>query len=266
MRHLVKLGMLGMLFSTAVLADTIPNTYVAEAIQSLIEAEKQTYSSLVVERTDDHGCVVAMDEAAFKADKSTVPTVEDFQGITARDVKSRDGGKYAKALNIKKLAATPGAMDAREASDLLHAYADSSRTNYTLSVIARAKNSGCGEPMEEWVEEDGLALPAQFTRATAKAVQDSGKFLYTLKSDWPINQQNKPSTDFEKKALKAVQMRKPQYGTETLAEQRYFSAAYADIATSKACVSCHNDHLDSPKTDFKLDDVMGGMVIRIPVN
>jgi len=33
-----------------------------------------------------------------------------------------------------------------------------------------------------------------------------------------------------------------------------------------ACVSCHNEHADTPRTDFKLGDVMGGVVIRIPVD
>jgi hypothetical protein len=30
-------------------------------------------------------------------------------------------------------------------------------------------------------------------------------------------------------------------------------------------VSCHNDHKDTPRTDFKLGDVMGGVVIRVPL-
>jgi hypothetical protein len=30
-------------------------------------------------------------------------------------------------------------------------------------------------------------------------------------------------------------------------------------------VSCHNAHKDSPRTDFKLNDVMGGVVLRIPM-
>jgi len=32
-----------------------------------------------------------------------------------------------------------------------------------------------------------------------------------------------------------------------------------------ACVTCHNDHKDSPKKDFKLGDTMGGVVIRVPM-
>jgi hypothetical protein len=34
---------------------------------------------------------------------------------------------------------------------------------------------------------------------------------------------------------------------------------------SKACVDCHNNHPNSPRRDFKLNDVMGAIVITFPV-
>jgi hypothetical protein len=40
---------------------------------------------------------------------------------------------------------------------------------------------------------------------------------------------------------------------------------YPDIGVAPVCVACHNAHPDSPRDDFKLGDVMGGVVIRIPV-
>ncbi|MGH8675691.1 MAG: c-type heme family protein, partial [Burkholderiales bacterium] len=55
------------------------------------------------------------------------------------------------------------------------------------------------------------------------------------------------------------------YKEETLGKVKYFTAIYADKAVSPACVGCHNDHKDSPKTDFKLGQTMGGVVIRLPM-
>lgn len=55
------------------------------------------------------------------------------------------------------------------------------------------------------------------------------------------------------------------YTEETLGGVRYFTAVYPDVAVAPACVSCHNDHPDSPRRDFELGDVMGGVVIRIPL-
>ncbi len=56
------------------------------------------------------------------------------------------------------------------------------------------------------------------------------------------------------------------YGEEELCGQRYFTAVYPDFAISDACVDCHNDHKDSPRTDIELGDVIGGGVIRIPMD
>jgi hypothetical protein len=55
------------------------------------------------------------------------------------------------------------------------------------------------------------------------------------------------------------------YGKEKLGDTTYFTAVYADTAVAQACISCHNNHKDSPRNDFKLGEVMGGVVIRIPV-
>jgi hypothetical protein len=38
------------------------------------------------------------------------------------------------------------------------------------------------------------------------------------------------------------------------------------MGVSPVCISCHNEHKDSPRKDFKLGDVMGGVVIRIPLD
>ena len=58
----------------------------------------------------------------------------------------------------------------------------------------------------------------------------------------------------------------PFYETETLGGVDYFTAVYADVAVSQACVNCHNGHRDSPRDDFELGETMGGIVIRIPLN
>ena len=92
-------------------------------------------------------------------------------------------------------------------------------------------------------------------------------FSYSLQSLWPVNKQNAPKTPVEKKGLEAVAKdnTKPFYAEETLGKTKYFTAIYADKAVAPACVPCHNDHKDSPKTDFKIGQTMGGVVIRIPM-
>ena len=48
-------------------------------------------------------------------------------------------------------------------------------------------------------------------------------------------------------------------------QRRYLQTIYPDRAVSRACVSCHNAHPESPKRDFKLNDVMGGIVLSFPM-
>ena len=48
--------------------------------------------------------------------------------------------------------------------------------------------------------------------------------------------------------------------------QPYFTALYADRAVSQACVDCHNQHPESPRGDFKLGEVMGGVVVTMKVD
>jgi hypothetical protein len=92
-------------------------------------------------------------------------------------------------------------------------------------------------------------------------------FSYSLQSLWSINSQNNPKTEAEKEGLKYVKenIGKNFYTTEELGGKKYFTAVYPDIAVAPVCVACHNKHPDSPKKDFELGDVMGGVVIRIPV-
>ena len=103
--------------------------------------------------------------------------------------------------------------------------------------------------------------------AEGVAKQNAG-FSYALLSEWPINKQNAPKTPMENQGLAFVKtnLGKNFYGTEELGGKKFFTAVYADMAVSEACTKCHNDHLDSPKTDFKLGDVMGGVVMRIPID
>jgi hypothetical protein len=122
---------------------------------------------------------------------------------------------------------------------------------------------------EHWQDKKALPLPAQMFRMGADMVTEKNMgFTYSLLSMWPVNKQNKPKTMLEKEGLQFVADNpgKNYYGEEKLGETTYYTAIYADTAVAPACVDCHNDHKDSPRSDFKLGEVMGGVVIRIPLS
>ena len=153
-------------------------------------------------------------------------------------------------------------------TDTLYAVIQAHRTTYARLIVNRLDNEeDIIEANEHWEEEQALLLPAQMFRKTAELVQeDKGLGVsYSLLSLWPINSKNKAKTDAEKKGLQFITKNqgKNYYDKEELGGKKYFTAVYPDIAVSKACIDCHNDHKDTPKKDFKLKDIMGGIVIRI---
>lgn len=172
-------------------------------------------------------------------------------------------------------AATPEAAPAatgippKKFADAVHAVMESDRAIYTKKVVNRLANQeGVIKASEHWEDEKALPLPAQMFRMGSEMVtkKDVG-FTYSLLSKWPINKQNTPKTELETKGLDFVAENKGEnfYGEETLGGVKYFTAVYADTGVAEACIKCHNEHKDTPRTDFKLGDVMGGVVIRVPL-
>jgi Protein of unknown function (DUF3365). len=154
-------------------------------------------------------------------------------------------------------------------ADALHAVMESDRTVYTRMVVNRLQNDEkVIKASEHWKDEKALPLPAQMFRYGAEMVAEKNAgFTYSLLSLWPVNKQNAPRTEAEKVGLEQVAKnpKQPYYTEETLGKTKYFTAVYPDRAVSPACVTCHNEHRDSPRTDFKIGDVMGGVVLRIPM-
>lgn len=151
--------------------------------------------------------------------------------------------------------------------DYIHSVLEANRTFYTVHVVERIQKKGLIKSSEKWRSESALPLPAQFFQESASLAELTGsKVRYRLISLNPINKQNGPRTEFEQKALEAVMGRpeQPYKGLVKEVDGRYFQAVYADHAVSADCVTCHNADSRSAKRDYKLNDVLGGVLISIP--
>ena len=167
--------------------------------------------------------------------------------------------------------ATQSGVSPQTMADALHAVMESDRTVSTKKVVNRLANEqNIIKASEHWEDDKALPLPAQMFRMGAEMVTEKNVgFTYGLLSKWPVNKQHAPKTDVEIRGLDFIDSNggtTPFYGEEELGNQKYFTAIYADVGVATACVKCHNEHKDSPRTDFKIGDVMGGIVIRIPLN
>lgn len=153
-------------------------------------------------------------------------------------------------------------------ADFVHAVIAADRATYAEEVVHRLQDvEKVVRATEQFREEKGLPLPSQMLRMGAQRAAKSGGFRYALISAWAINKANMPRTDFETRGLAAVaQAPDAVYrSTEEVGGKRFFMSLYPDVAVSEACVSCHNGHAESPRKDFKLNDVMGGVVVALPL-
>lgn len=163
----------------------------------------------------------------------------------------------------------PVLIPAERVAEYVHSVIQADRSIYTTEVVERMKNQGIVSASENWRDTGKLPLPVQFMIEASRLMADNPNGIrFRLISNWAINKENMPRTDFEESGLSkiAVNPERPYKGTKTEHGIEYFQALYPDIAVSQSCVRCHNAHPQSPKKDFSVGDVMGGMLVSIPVS
>ncbi len=153
-------------------------------------------------------------------------------------------------------------------ADYIHAVIQADRTLYTTHVVERMEAHKVVTSQEYWKQTKSLPLPAQMLLLSGLNVEQQGLGLqFRLASLQPIYEKNGPATDFEKAGLAAVleDPSQPYTGIIQRGTQKFFKAIYADHAVSVSCINCHNGHILSYKKDYKLGDVMGGIMISFPL-
>lgn len=159
-------------------------------------------------------------------------------------------------------------VDPQKVAGYLNAVIHADRTVYAKLVVDRLQEKGVVSAEEEWKQRKTLPLPAQMMLYASQLTSESGTGVrYRLASLWPIQSENGPATEFERRGLEAVAQdpSQPFTGLVKDGHELLFKAIYPDRAVSKACVNCHNGHKLSPRKDFQLNDVMGGVIISFPV-
>jgi len=162
----------------------------------------------------------------------------------------------------------PSGITARRAADFVHGVIEASRTTYSQAIVDRLARSRTLQTTENWQRDNTLPLPAQFLRMSSQMSNQRGIGMrYRLMSLWPINPKNSPRSPTEKLGLEQVAKNPGQPFTWVVQKNGmwFYEAIYPDKAVAESCASCHNHHPKSPKTNFKTGDVMGGIVIDLPL-
>jgi hypothetical protein len=189
---------------------------------------------------------------------------------------ARFGALFLGLATLLALCAVPAAsadkiqdgLELERVTDLVNTIVAANREAYSKVVVNRLMiEAKVLKADEQYLKNRVLPLPAQFFRAGAElSATKNHTAVYSLQSFWAIHRHNFPRTELEKIGLaRVLGGTSHYYGAEASDDSTYFIATYPDFATNEACVTCHNTHPDSRRQDFALGDVMGGVVVRVPL-
>ncbi len=146
-------------------------------------------------------------------------------------------------------------LTARYLLDVVKAF----RVAYVMTVVEHTRG-GEVSASEKWQENSHyIPLPAQFVKEAAGFVEGLEIDLIGLT---PLNLANSPKTKAEADALLQL-MKSRERPIMTFVDGNYFKAIAADLSLVQSCADCHNHHPKARRRDFKLWDVMGGVVVRL---
>ena len=167
-----------------------------------------------------------------------------------------------------KGSSSPSLIPAERVAEYVHSVIQADRSVYTTEVVERMKTQGIVTASENWRDTGKLPLPVQFLiEASRLMVANPNGIRFRLISSWAINKKNRPTTEFERTGLAKIlgNNDRPYAGFTTEGKAPVFQALYPDIAVTQHCADCHNGHPTSLKRDFKKGDVMGGVLVTIPL-
>ncbi|WMJ73519.1 DUF3365 domain-containing protein [Cytophagaceae bacterium ABcell3] len=151
-----------------------------------------------------------------------------------------------------------------EAFTMLAQENDAARTLYTKAIVDAGKLKGLAFD-EDWQKNhiEAGPLPALFLRATSMEIQKTDIPLgLFLGSDFPVNQANEFTGKQKELFEKIKEDKEPKFFFDEKAGKH--TAMFPDFAVVQGCVTCHNEHPESPKDDWKLGDIMGATTWTFP--
>ncbi|MDY6993735.1 MAG: DUF3365 domain-containing protein [Pseudomonadota bacterium] len=156
----------------------------------------------------------------------------------------------------------------QQLTDSLHQVLSADRRAYEQLIFERLEQIQPTTKMPQLAQQLPLLWPAQlFTQAAHIAQQQGATFSYVLLAQNPLNPKNQPITEEEKQALAFIETHKGQnyYGEEHIGKVKFFVAAYPEIAYAPHCVHCHNHYLQAKQPQYELNDILGAILIRVPI-
>lgn len=177
-------------------------------------------------------------------------------------------------------------------AEIVARQATSARSVYSDKVAKKLKEDGTG-PHADFLKKPGFVpIPAQFLKMVGLASADQNNYLYKYKpvSKWNLEKTQGIDDDFLKWAwpqLEVQDQEAPEAPIPWKAVSRFeyedgnrvLRYLYADPASQKTCVTCHNAYENHPQIkkyreasgitnakEWKLHQLMGALSITIPLS
>jgi len=184
----------------------------------------------------------------------TVPLIIAATLVAAYSVSERDDAQLHEKLTQR--------------AKTLHTQIMADRGYYARVVVPRLIELG-GTVGADYERVHGrFPLPATFVREVSEdTASHRNGFTANLISPWAINKTKGLRDAFQQEAF-AYLMEHPTGSfvrTDRVEGRAVMRVLMADLASAQSCVDCHNAHSQSPKHDFKLNDLMGGLEIIMPM-
>lgn len=149
-------------------------------------------------------------------------------------------------------------IDAVRMFQTMNAVNAQTRKLYTERIVGGGQLAGL-QFGEDW-KRDGIEagpLPALFLRLVAEKLQQKKPLIgLFLGSDKPINPSNLFTGRQEAEFAQIRATGKPHFFAMPDGSQ---VAMFPDVAAATPCIACHNKHKNTPKKDWKLNDIMGAV-------
>jgi hypothetical protein len=144
------------------------------------------------------------------------------------------------------------------------------REYYTQHVVATVLKQKV-EVTHDYTQKPGaIPLPATMMHEMNDALSKKEGYTTRLYSDYPFPNRpdGGPRDDFEKEAIRYLTANPAGEYWRWEEYQGVPSVRYArpDIMVAQSCVTCHNTHPNSPKTNWQLGDVRGVQEIIVPID
>ena len=143
------------------------------------------------------------------------------------------------------------------------------RAYYTKNVVGKVVGKeGLKASFNHKAESDSIPLPATMIHDLGEQLSDKGTNL-KLYSSYPFpNRASRQLDGFAQEAWRAVTAspNKPYVKNELIDGIPHVRVGIADFMVSDVCVNCHNSRVDTPKSDWKLNDVRGVLEVTIPID